>query len=99
MQGLISFMTVVICSGFLWHQIEKEWAKNILVMIVSVWFPTPSISGRGTIFQNEEYQQAISPTSPVGRRWGFAPNVQRATQGSLESGKRNGEKFEGQKKP
>lgn len=42
-QACISFLTVSICTVLLFHGVEVEWAKSILVMVVSVWFPAPSI--------------------------------------------------------
>lgn len=77
MQALISTMAIILCSILIYTRNEIEWAKSILIMIVSVWFPSPSVGLGSTIIQNEDHNEAISATGATGRRWSELSPVQR----------------------
>ena len=90
MQAIISLLAIGGCVIFIVNKQEIEWAKNILVMVVSVWFPSPAIHekkvSQPTIIQNADSYQTLSAGSPIGRRWSVGPNVQGENEGRITSG-------------
>ena len=100
MQALISLMTILGCVIFIVQKIELEWTKNILVMIISVWVPSPFIRGRREpeiISQNANNYQALGTGGAIERRWSFLSPLQGKVQGGQEDKCRNDEKSSNEK--
>ena len=97
-QALISVAAIGSCVFFIGHSTEVEWAKNILVMVLSVWFPSPTVGGLVAISQNADNNKTISPRGAAGRRWRVKENVQGEIPRSGESGPRDDEELKNQQK-
>jgi hypothetical protein len=54
LQACLSIMVMAGAFVFLLYDKEKEWAKNILIMILSVWFPAPKVNLVGTFHRPKD---------------------------------------------
>jgi hypothetical protein len=87
MQALVSIIAIIGAMIFLFYDKEREWAKNIMVMIISVWFPSPNVSfttgstQEPTIFQSANHESVATETKasghPARRESLFSGSVQR----------------------
>ena len=97
MQALMSILTLIACNVLIYRQIEQDWAKSIMIMIVSVWFPSPATVQNKIatdISQNAEQHQALSAAGATEQRWSVAANVQGQNSRRVAGEQTNNEEYQ-----